>query len=64
MGDDPSNSVTDATGRWFHHVSNAYACDQSVALPQRRLSEPGADWSHPRRPRRSEPADMRVTACA
>ncbi|MET0987061.1 MAG: GMC oxidoreductase [Steroidobacteraceae bacterium] len=29
MGDDPSNSVTDSTGR-FHHISNAYACDQSL----------------------------------
>ena len=29
MGDDSSTSVTDTTGR-FHHVSNAYACDQSL----------------------------------
>ena len=29
MGDDPNASVTDPTGR-FHHVTNAYACDQSI----------------------------------
>ncbi|WP_219414342.1 GMC oxidoreductase [Pseudonocardia nigra] len=29
MGDDPNMSITDPTGR-FHHVSNAYACDQSI----------------------------------
>ncbi|WP_017555611.1 GMC oxidoreductase [Nocardiopsis baichengensis] len=29
MGEDPASSVTDPSGR-FHHVSNAYACDQSV----------------------------------
>lgn len=29
MGDAPANSVTDTIGR-FHHISNAYACDQSV----------------------------------
>ncbi|MDQ4098503.1 MAG: GMC oxidoreductase [Actinomycetota bacterium] len=29
MGDDPSASVTNPVGR-FHHVQNAYACDQSV----------------------------------
>ena len=29
MGDDPATSVTDATGR-FHHIGNAYACDQSL----------------------------------
>ena len=29
MGDDPASSVTDTVGR-FHHVSNAYACDQSI----------------------------------
>ncbi|MBM0103735.1 GMC family oxidoreductase [Steroidobacter sp. S1-65] len=29
MGDDPSASVTDINGR-FHHISNAYACDQSL----------------------------------
>jgi hypothetical protein len=29
MGDDPATSVTDTTGR-FHHISNAYACDQSL----------------------------------
>lgn len=29
MGDDPAGSVTDDVGR-FHHVGNAYACDQSV----------------------------------
>jgi GMC oxidoreductase/NAD(P)-binding Rossmann-like domain len=29
MGDDPATSVTNAVGR-FHHVSNAYACDQSL----------------------------------
>lgn len=29
MGDDPATSVTDTVGR-FHHVSNAYACDQSI----------------------------------
>lgn len=29
MGDDPTTSVTDPVGR-FHHVANAYACDQSV----------------------------------
>lgn len=29
MGDDPDTSVTDPVGR-FHHVHNAYACDQST----------------------------------
>lgn len=29
MGDDPATSVTDPLGR-FHHVHNAYACDQSL----------------------------------
>jgi hypothetical protein len=29
MGDDPATSVTDPVGR-FHHVENAYACDQSL----------------------------------
>lgn len=29
MGDNPASSVTDPLGR-FHHVGNAYACDQSV----------------------------------
>lgn len=29
MGDNPATSVTDTTGR-FHHISNAYACDQSL----------------------------------
>jgi hypothetical protein len=29
MGDDPATSVTDTTGR-FHHISNAYVCDQSL----------------------------------
>jgi choline dehydrogenase-like flavoprotein len=29
MGDDPSASVTDALGR-FHHIQNAYVCDQSA----------------------------------
>jgi len=29
MGDDPVTSVTDTSGR-FHHIQNAYACDQSV----------------------------------
>jgi hypothetical protein len=29
MGDSPANSVTNALGR-FHHVTNAYACDQSL----------------------------------
>ncbi|MEV6158426.1 GMC oxidoreductase [Nonomuraea sp. NPDC052129] len=29
MGDDPATSVTDPVGR-FHHVRNAYACDQSL----------------------------------
>lgn len=29
MGDDPATSVTDTVGR-FHHVTNAYACDQSI----------------------------------
>jgi hypothetical protein len=29
MGSDPSSSVTNEVGR-FHHVSNAYACDQSL----------------------------------
>lgn len=29
MGDAPANSVTNTIGR-FHHISNAYACDQSV----------------------------------
>jgi hypothetical protein len=29
MGDNPATSVTDTDGR-FHHVSNAYVCDQSL----------------------------------
>ncbi len=29
MGDDAATSVTDTVGR-FHHISNAYACDQSL----------------------------------
>jgi choline dehydrogenase-like flavoprotein len=29
MGDNPATSVTDPTGR-FHHITNAYACDQSI----------------------------------
>jgi choline dehydrogenase-like flavoprotein len=29
MGDDPATSVTDPSGK-FHHIDNAYACDQSV----------------------------------
>jgi choline dehydrogenase-like flavoprotein len=29
MGDAPENSVTNSFGR-FHHISNAYACDQSL----------------------------------
>lgn len=29
MGDDPSSSVTDSNAR-FHHVTNAYGCDQAV----------------------------------
>jgi hypothetical protein len=29
MGDNPSNSVTDVHGR-FHHISNAYCCDQAL----------------------------------
>ena len=29
MGDDSSSSVTDTLGR-FHHIQNAYACDQSL----------------------------------
>jgi choline dehydrogenase-like flavoprotein len=29
MGDDPATSVTDPVGR-FHHLANAYACDQSI----------------------------------
>ena len=29
MGEDATTSVTDTIGR-FHHVENAYACDQSV----------------------------------
>jgi GMC oxidoreductase len=29
MGEDPANSVTDLDGR-FHHISNAYVCDQSL----------------------------------
>jgi choline dehydrogenase-like flavoprotein len=29
MGDSPATSVTDPLGR-FHHVANAYACDQSL----------------------------------
>ena len=29
MGDDPATSVVDPLGR-FHHVANAYVCDQSV----------------------------------
>ena len=45
MGDDPATSVTDTVGR-FHHVSNAYACDQSHPA-DRRLREPSPDRSHP-----------------
>jgi choline dehydrogenase-like flavoprotein len=29
MGDNPATSVTDPTGR-FHHIGNAWACDQSI----------------------------------
>ena len=29
MGDSPASSVTNTAGR-FHHVTNAYACDQSL----------------------------------
>ncbi len=29
MGDNPATSVTDPIGR-FHHLTNAYACDQSI----------------------------------
>ena len=29
MGDDPATSVTDPVGR-FHHLANAYVCDQSI----------------------------------
>ena len=29
MGDDPATSVTNSIGR-FHHIANAYACDQSI----------------------------------
>jgi choline dehydrogenase-like flavoprotein len=29
MGDDPASSVTNGVGR-FHHIANAYACDQSL----------------------------------
>ena len=29
MGTNPATSVTDPVGR-FHHVANAYACDQSI----------------------------------
>ena len=29
MGDNPAASVTDDLGR-FHHIDNAYACDQSI----------------------------------
>ncbi len=29
MGTDPTTSVTDPLGR-FHHVSNAYCCDQAI----------------------------------
>jgi GMC oxidoreductase len=29
MGDNPATSVTDPLGR-FHHIANAYACDQSL----------------------------------
>jgi hypothetical protein len=29
MGDDASSSVTNTSGR-FHHIQNAYACDQSI----------------------------------
>jgi choline dehydrogenase-like flavoprotein len=29
MGMDPATSVTDPLGR-FHHVSNAYCCDQAI----------------------------------
>lgn len=29
MGDSPASSVTDSFGR-FHHIGNAYACDQSL----------------------------------
>lgn len=30
MGDNQATSVTDPVGR-FHHISNAYACDQSIS---------------------------------
>jgi choline dehydrogenase-like flavoprotein len=29
MGDDPASSVTDVFGR-LHHMTNVYACDQSI----------------------------------
>jgi choline dehydrogenase-like flavoprotein len=29
MGDNPATSVTNDAGR-FHHIANAYACDQSI----------------------------------
>lgn len=29
MGDNPATSVTNDLGR-FHHINNAYACDQSI----------------------------------
>ena len=29
MGDDPSRSVTDPNGK-FHHIANAYCCDQAA----------------------------------
>ena len=29
MGDNPATSVTNSVGR-FHHIANAYACDQSI----------------------------------
>lgn len=29
MGDMPSSSVTNTVGR-FHHINNAFACDQSL----------------------------------
>jgi len=29
MGDTPSSSVTNTVGR-FHHINNAFACDQSL----------------------------------
>ena len=29
MGDNPATSVTNDVGR-FHHINNAYACDQSI----------------------------------